>query len=137
MGFGAKTSVGYGQMEPDSEARQRVEKERAQMVEQEIQSAEAERLRKEEERRKAELEAMSPEERDIALLSDPNVTEDQVVQVFMRLDQFSEPNRKMGASALKAYWIKAGKWAKKDCSKKQWVKVQKIKAILGEESRDR
>lgn len=137
MGFGAKTSVGYGQMEPDSEARQRVEKERAQMVEQEIQSAEAERLRKEEERRKAELEAMSPEERDIALLSDPSVTEDQVVQLFMRLDQFSEPNRKMGASALKAYWIKAGKWAKKDCSKKQWVKVQKIKAILGEESRDR
>jgi CRISPR-associated protein Csm5 len=93
---------------------------------------EEERKRVQEEERKAKLAAMSPEEREVALLSAPSVTEDQMVKVFLRLDQFSEPNRKLAADALKDYWLKAGKWAKKDCSKKQWVKVQKIKSILGE-----
>jgi len=84
----------------------------------------------EEEERKAKLAAMSPEEREVALLSDPSVTEGQMVQIFMRLDQFSEPNRKLAGGAMKDFWLSAGKWAKKDCSKKQWVKAQKIKSIL-------
>jgi len=39
----------------------------------------------------------------------------------------------MAVNLLKDRWKKAGRWAKKDCSKKQWVKVQKIKSILGTE----
>jgi len=93
-------------------------------------SEEEDRKRVEEEERKAKLAAMSPEEREVALLSDPSVTEGQMVQIFMRLDHFSEPNRKLAGGAMKDFWLSAGKWAKKDCSKKQWVKAQKIKSIL-------
>ena len=46
---------------------------------------------------------------------------------------FSEENKKRAALSLKRYWDDHGKWKKKACSKKQWAKVQKIKAILGDE----
>ena len=49
------------------------------------------------------------------------------------IDSFSEENKKHAAISLRTYWEGHGKWSKKDCSKKQWVKVQKIKAILGDE----
>jgi len=41
-------------------------------------------------------------------------------------------NRVKLAVALKQYWETHGKWEKKDCSKKQWQKVQKVKGVLGE-----
>lgn len=92
----------------------------------------AEELIKAEEKRKAELEAMSPEERDIASLSDPDISENQVVEMYNKVDGFSEENKKALALALKTCWESNGKWRKKDCSKKQWQKVQRIKDILGE-----
>ena len=93
--------------------------------------AEKER-RKEEERKKAEFEAMTPEERDIAVLNDPNIAEQDVTAIFNQIDNCSEENKKRVALSLKTYWENHGKWRKKDCSKKQWVKVQKVKAILGD-----
>jgi hypothetical protein len=48
------------------------------------------------------------------------------------IDSFSEENKKHAALSLRTYWGTRAKWKKKDCSKKQWMKVQKIKAILGE-----
>jgi len=92
----------------------------------------AEEIRIAEEKRKAELEKMSPEERDIAALRDPPIKENQVVEIYNRIDGFSEENRLSLAKELKEYWIANAKWNKKDCSKKQRKKVQKIKAILGE-----
>ncbi|MEA3487537.1 MAG: type III-A CRISPR-associated RAMP protein Csm5 [Thermodesulfobacteriota bacterium] len=92
-----------------------------------------EEKRKEEERKKAELEKMSPEERDIMVLSDPYITEQQVIEIYNRIDSFSEENKKQAALSLRTYWDARAKWKKKTCSKKQWVKVQKIKAILGDE----
>lgn len=86
---------------------------------------------KEEELRKAELEAMSPEERDIVALSDTSIIESQVIEIYGKIDEFSDKNKKSLAQALKEYWIAQGKWKKKDCSKKQWIKIQKVKSILG------
>jgi len=124
-------------LEEEKESRrlliQRAAEEKRKVVEAARKKAEEEeRRRAEEERKKAELEAMSPEERDIASLFEPSVTEEQTVRIFMKLDQFSDANRKIAATVLKECWMRAGKWVKKDCSKKQWVKVQKIKSILGE-----
>jgi len=46
------------------------------------------------------------------------------------IDEFSAENRKVLAFALKRYWETHGKWKKG--SKKQRVKVQRVKAVLGE-----
>jgi len=93
---------------------------------------ETEERRKEEERKKAELEAMSPEERDVVALNDSGITEQKVIEIFNRIDSFSEENKKHAALSLRTYWETRAKWKKKDCSKKQWAKVQKIKEILGD-----
>lgn len=94
--------------------------------------AEEERRRLEEKKREAELAAMSPEERDIALLRNPDVIENLVIEIYNRMDSFSDKNKRALAQALKEFWVGHNKWVKKDCSKKQWIKVQKVKAILDE-----
>ncbi len=91
----------------------------------------AEIRRKAEEKRRAQLEAMSPEEREIAEIHDPSVLESRVVEIYNKINEFSEEDRNVLALALKKYWEMNGKWQKKDCSKKQWLKVQKVKGILG------
>jgi len=91
---------------------------------------EEEEKKQAEERRKKELEAMSPEEREIAEISDPSILEDLVVEIYNGIDEFSEENKKKLAEVLKQYWETHGKWEKG--SKKQLLKVQKIKGILGE-----
>ncbi|MBN2568614.1 MAG: type III-A CRISPR-associated RAMP protein Csm5 [Deltaproteobacteria bacterium] len=93
---------------------------------------EEEEKQKEEAREKAQWEKMTPEERDIATLADPEINEQQVFEIFGRIDGFPEENKKAVALSLKSYWEGHGKWNKKDCSKKQWAKVQKIKGILSE-----
>jgi len=91
-----------------------------------------EKRRKEEERKKAEFEAMSPEERDLLVLAESDPGEQLVFDIFARIDQFSPENQKKAALVIKTYWEKNGRWNKKDCSKKQWVKVQSLKKIIGE-----
>ncbi len=93
---------------------------------------ECKKREEEEVQRKAELEGMTPEEMEIAEISDPSVLESRVVEIFNRIDEFSEENKKTLAVALKKYWEIHAKWKKKDCSKKQWKKVQRFKGILGE-----
>ena len=95
------------------------------------QALEEEEKQKEEARKKAEWEAMSPEERDLAALTGPEINEQQVFDIFGRIDGFSDENKRRAAAAIKAYWEEHGKWNKKDCSKKQRAKVQHIKEILG------
>jgi CRISPR/Cas system CSM-associated protein Csm5 (group 7 of RAMP superfamily)/predicted DNA-binding ArsR family transcriptional regulator len=101
------------------------------------QAMEAEEKRLAEENRKAELEAMSPEERDIAAVNNPKITENQVVEIYNRIDDFSEENKTKLALALKTYWNDHGKWEKKKGKKtkgilKQIDRVEKVKNILGE-----
>jgi hypothetical protein len=88
---------------------------------------------KDEIERKAQLEAMSPEERAIVEIKDPAITEQRVVEIYNRLNGFSEEQQKKLALALKDYWAAKGKWEKKQCSNKQWIKVQQIKSVLGEQ----
>lgn len=102
----------------------------------------AENLRKEmeerekaiaEEKRQAELAAMSPEDRMIAEIRDPSVTENRVVEIYNAMEKFPEEKKPALATALKTYWQQINKWKKKKCTGKQWEKVRKIKEILGEE----
>jgi len=58
-------------------------------------------------------------------------TENRVVEIYNRIDEFSEENKKKLAVALKHYWQGRGKWAGKQ-SDKQKVKIQKLKSVLGE-----
>ena len=85
---------------------------------------------KEKEEKEKLLEAMSPEEREIAEVNNPSVLEDHVVEIYNKIDEFSEESKKKLAIALKKYWETHGKWEKG--SKKQRLKVQKVKDILVE-----
>ena len=101
------------------------------------QAREAEEKRFAEEKRKAALEAMSPEERDITAISNPEITENQVVEIYNRIDNFSDEHKTKLALALKTYWKDHGKWEKTKGKKtkgilKQMDRVQKIRGILGE-----
>ena len=57
---------------------------------------------------------MSPAERDIVALNDPDIAEQQIIEIYNRIDSFSEENKKHAAISLKAYWGNHGKWKKKD-----------------------
>ncbi len=85
-------------------------------------------------KREAELEAMPPDERHLKQLQDGQLSEqDMVVKLYRRLDEMEEDLRKRVALALKDYWQEHGKWGKKKKhNKRQQLKVQKIKEILGE-----
>ena len=130
-GVGAKTAVGYGLFEDlkEEENASIIEVIRKEKVENDLKAREAEKKKIEAEKREAKLAAMSPEERDIAALSDPDISENLVVEIYNRIDGFSEDNKKALALALKKYWMAEGKWEKRNCSKKQWLKVQKVKDI--------
>lgn len=54
-----------------------------------------------------------------------------MVEIYNRIDDFSDENKTTLALSLKTYWEAHGKWEKKDCSNKQLKKVQKVKNILG------
>jgi len=82
-------------------------------------------------KRQAELAKMSPEERDIATVRDPSTSENKVMEIYSRIDNFPDEMKKELAQALKDLWKEKGKWNVKK-KKKQWIKVQKIKAILGD-----
>jgi hypothetical protein len=89
---------------------------------------EQEQREREEEQRKAEEAAMTPEQRALARVRSPDVTEREVVETFSKIDEFED--KQALAQALKDYWVRVGKWNKKNCSKKQWAKVEKVTAIL-------
>jgi CRISPR-associated protein Csm5 len=101
------------------------EKEESERLQQEKEAKE--RLEKE---RQAELDALPEDERQVVFLEQGELNENQVVEIFSQLDSMKGQIQIRTAEALRDYWQKAGKWKKKDCSKKQLVKVKKIKSIL-------
>ena len=105
----------------ERQARARLETERR--VEQERRAAE---------QATAELEALSPEERLLLLVTRGQGNDNQVQELFGKLDAMAPDLQRRAAAALKALWISESKWSKNVCSKKQWPKVTKLKAILGE-----
>jgi CRISPR-associated protein Csm5 len=92
---------------------------------------ETERLAAEEAARQEAIARMSPEEKIAEELRNPRVAENRVYDIFNQLETFDQ--KALVAQALKEVWIRSGKWTKKECTAKQWKKVQQIKAILGEE----
>lgn len=94
--------------------------------------AEEKKARLEDEKRLALLAAMSPEERDITKVEAGEADENEVVKIYQRIESYPDEYRIRLAIALKEYWKTENKWAKRNCSKKQWAKVQKVKSILGE-----
>jgi len=128
----AEAEVKVMQAERECQREEKLKLERKAAEDAERRKLKEDEKRQEEEQRKAELEAMTPEEREVAEIRDPSVLESRVVEIFNRIDEFSEKNRVKLAGALKQYWETHGKWKKKDCSKKQWLKVQKVKGVLAE-----
>ncbi|MDT8405450.1 RAMP superfamily CRISPR-associated protein [Sulfuriflexus sp.] len=100
--------------------------EQQEKVRQAQQAAEAEALRQ------AELEAMSPVDRQLHQLQQGDLLEHQVIELYNGLDAMDESDRLKTARAIQGLWEKIGKWNKKECSKKQWEKVVKLKGYLGE-----
>lgn len=90
--------------------------------------AEAERKRKE------EIEQLPEEQKAFALLDQGNIQEEQVTEIYQKLDSFPEEYQKKISWKLKEYYSSVSKWStnKKKASKKQIEKVKKIKTILGE-----
>ncbi len=90
----------------------------------------ASKVREEEEARvRAEWESLTDEEQLIRMPGLSDVSEQQVVDCFNRLDTLASPHKERLAEALKQYYIKHRKW--EGGSKKQVEKVKKLKAILG------
>jgi len=112
--------------------RARLEQEKQEAERLERLRAEAEEQKAAEEKRREEIAAMSPQERAIVELESEDIQDNRAVEIYGQIEQFPEPYKTRAAQALKQYWEKEGKWAKKSCSKKQWEKVQKVKGILGE-----
>lgn len=113
------------------ECRFSIQKDREKEKVREEKAAREEQKRIEEKaKRQAELTKMSPEERDIAAVRDPATSENKVMEIYSRIDNFPDDMKGKLAQALKDLWEEKGKWNVKK-KKKQWVKVQKIKAILG------
>jgi hypothetical protein len=112
------------------------ETKRAAVARQRLEAEEALRLREQQERdeadRQEKLAAMSPDERDIVTIENPQVAENKVVDLYNRLNGLSDDLKVRAAGAMKAYWQQHGKWEKKTCTAKQLEKVKKVKLILGE-----
>ena len=110
LGFGAKTSVGYGAMEEDKTAKQKRE-------------ADAEAIRKKvadeaaQAARAAELEKLSPEQREIGkfldVRKDRNMPEMAALMGAMKKDNWSGEMKVGVARHLKMLMEKAGKWKEK------------------------
>jgi len=84
-------------------------------------------------RRQAELDALSPVDRQLLLLSQGALGENDVIALFNSLPTLEEPERVKAASSIRELWQRdPKKWSKKECSNKQWEKVQQLKKILEE-----
>jgi hypothetical protein len=82
--------------------------------------------------RQAELDALSPVDQQLHHLSLGELNESAVYTLFSGLDAMEANDRQRVAIAIKKLWQRTGKWSKKECSKKQLEKVEKLKKILGE-----
>lgn len=114
----------------EAEKKQKLEDERIEAEKKKAKEIEKKRIA--EENRKAEFEKMSPEQKFLAELEDSALTRNRVFEIYNQLDDISEEWQKKVANALKEYWMTHGNWKKKECSKKQLVKIEKIKIILGD-----
>jgi len=93
-----------------------------------LREVEEQRRQEAEAKKRAEWDAMSPEEKDIARLSMPDVSNEEVGAIFNRIDSFSPEKKIEVAIKIKEWRIKKNMWAGQ--KKAQLKKVRKIKQIL-------
>ncbi|WP_462271104.1 type III-A CRISPR-associated RAMP protein Csm5 [Desulfobacter sp.] len=87
----------------------------------------------EREKKQKELEAMSPQDRELAEIFDENsVNENKVVDLYKRIDEMEDDFKIKSAEKIKAFYISENKWNVNKKKKKQFAKVQHLKSILGE-----
>ncbi len=139
-GIGAKTAVGYGYFRDFKEMdiiEREVEKQREAERLLAEERAEKQRLEREEAEKQREAERLanlSPVEQlveELNRLTESHVDEARVTAIYgEKLPALEGDEEQMIARALKAYWQRINKWGGR--SKKQRVKVQKVKSILGE-----
>lgn len=134
---------GHYKREKELEILERLDREREEnekrleelrLKEEERKREELEQRRREEEEAaaRAALEAMSPAERDVYALQRQDAPEALPHDIFGRLSEYDDDDRKRVAAALKEYWMSTNNWKVKKTQKKQKAKVDKIKQILGE-----
>ena len=88
------------------------------------------RRKEAETKRQAEWDAMSPEDTDIARVSMPDVSDEEVRAIFNRIDSFSPEKRIELAERIKEWRIRKKIWTGQ--KRAQLKKVRKLKDILGE-----
>lgn len=95
---------------------------------------EEKRLAREEKEKEQQrlLEAMSPEEREIYLLEQGALNDNQIYELYSKLDSMDGELKIRAAKLISREWKAQKRWGKKECSKKQWQKVQILKKILAE-----
>jgi len=82
--------------------------------------------------------SMSAEDQDLAIVRGEAIALSQapgidpLQAIWPKVEQADPGHRKALALAFKERWQRDKKWAKKNCSKKQWEKVKRIEKILGE-----
>ncbi|MDE5833667.1 MAG: hypothetical protein K2H64_11960, partial [Desulfovibrio sp.] len=113
-------------LEESEKMAEREAKERKVREEREAREREAaEAARKREE----ELAKLSPEERELWELVQPDATENMASAIYAKLERYGDLKIK-AAEALKAYWIRINKWEGKELTKKQKEKVKVARMIL-------
>lgn len=80
-------------------------------------------------KREEEFAALSPQERALWELEQPNATENQASAIFSKLDEFGDLRLK-AADTLMRFYQRNGKWEGKKLSPRQKGKVAALKAIL-------
>ena len=139
LGLGAKTAVGYGRFENIKDTSTDIIKAAKQ-----IKNNEIDRLKKQqdeaiEKKRKAKLDAMTPEERLLISFQENKVTDEKVNEICKKIDDYANDIKVKFARALKDYWIAKKAWTKKEVGNNPWRRKfrdrnQKIDAILDEYS---
>jgi CRISPR-associated protein Csm5 len=92
------------------------------------------------EARKEEWERMTEDDRDLACIRNDdaarqfrsNDCEDPINTLWPKFNAAAAGHKEALAAAFKQRWQQEGRWTKKECSKKQWEKVQLVKQALGE-----
>jgi len=111
------------QLQKEEELQKKIAEEQKKLEQKKIQEAQ----------RQAQLDAMTPEDRELATIFDSgSILENEVVELFNRLDKMEKNFRQKSAEKIKAFYIQEGKWKVNKKKKKQFAKVSKLKIIIGE-----
>ncbi|GIW50267.1 MAG: hypothetical protein KatS3mg080_0878 [Anoxybacillus sp.] len=128
LGIGSKTSSGYGYFRNVHDV---TEQEFLPLIKQAKERMESAMQEQERQKEAQILAALSPEERLVKEIERLTTNEqDQQKSKSDLYKQVVETKNKDAARALQAYWEKIGEWNVKPKQKKQYEKVQAIRALL-------